>query len=142
MVRVFRWLLRLVTGALVLCLGATVLLYWFFARSIPDYTAELTVDGLGAEAEIVRDNANVPHIFAASDRDAYFALGLAHAQDRLWQMMMFRRTAQGRLSELFGARTFRFDDLMRRLDLYPWLWSPSGRRTHTRPRRLRPMPRG
>ena len=119
MVRLFRWLLRLVTGVFILCLGVTVLLYWFFARSIPDYAAELTVDGLGAEAEIVRDNANVPHIFAASDRDAYFALGLAHAQDRLWQMMTLRRTAQGRLSEIFGPRTFRFDDLMRRFDIYP-----------------------
>jgi penicillin amidase len=34
----------------------------------------------------------------------FFALGFAHAQDRLWQMTMLRRTAQGRLSELFGSR--------------------------------------
>ena len=119
MARLFRWLLRLFTGGLVLGVGTLVLLYWFFARSIPDYDATLTVEGLVSGADIVRDNANVPHIFADSDRDAYFALGVAHAQDRLWQMMTLRRTAQGRLSEIFGARTFRIDDLMRRLDLYP-----------------------
>ena len=106
-------------GTFLLGTGAAVLLYWFSTRSIPDYTATLTVEGLGAPVEIVRDNANVPHIFGAEDTDVFFGLGLAHAQDRLWQMMMMRRTAQGRLSEVFGARTFAIDDLLRRLDLYP-----------------------
>jgi penicillin amidase len=45
-------------------------------------------------------------------------LGYAHAQDRLWQMTVMRRTAQGRLSEVFGARTVTIDKLLRRLDLY------------------------
>ncbi len=47
-----------------------------------------------------------------------FGLGYAHAQDRLWQMTMLRRTAQGRLSELFGRETVQTDELMRRLGLY------------------------
>jgi penicillin amidase len=71
--------------------------------------------------EIVRDNANVPHIFpsiGASDEDAFFGLGYAHAQDRLWQMAVLRRTAQGRLSEVFGLRTVEIDTFVRRLDLY------------------------
>ena len=75
------------------------------SRSLPDYDKSLAVSGLTAPVEIVRDNANVPHVFAASDRDAYFGLGYAHAQDRLWQMTTLRRTAQGRLSEVFGTRT-------------------------------------
>ena len=74
--------------------------------------------GLPAEVEIVRDTANVPHVFAASEEAAMFGLGFAHAQDRLWQMTMLRRTVQGRLSELFGARTLQTDALLRRLDLY------------------------
>ncbi|MBT8475769.1 MAG: penicillin acylase family protein, partial [Alphaproteobacteria bacterium] len=119
MATLFRWLLRFFSGAVLLGLAATVLLYWFATRSIPDYDATLEVAGPSAPIEIVRDNANVPHIFGASDRDVYFGLGFAHAQDRLWQMMMSRRTVQGRLSEVFGARTFAVDDLMRRLDLYP-----------------------
>jgi penicillin amidase len=66
----------------------------------------------------VRDNANVPHIFGKADMDVFFGLGFAHAQDRLWQMMMTRRTAQGRLSELFGASTLEIDKVLRRLDIY------------------------
>ena len=48
----------------------------------------------------------------------FFGLGFAHAQDRLWQMIMLRRTAQGRLSEVFGARTLDIDKLLRRFDIY------------------------
>jgi len=66
----------------------------------------------------VRNNANVPHIFGSTDEDVFFALGFAHAQDRLWQMTQLRRTAQGRLSEIFGQRTTRIDEILRRYDLY------------------------
>jgi penicillin amidase len=48
----------------------------------------------------------------------FYALGFAHAQDRLWQMTMLRRTAQGRLSEIFGQPTVKVDELLRRFDLY------------------------
>ena len=114
----FRWLLRILTGLLVLGVLALALLYYFGSRSIPDYTADHSVRGLNAPLEIVRNNANVPHIFGETDHDVYFGLGYAHAQDRLWQMTMMRRTVQGRLSEIFGARTARIDELLRRLDLY------------------------
>ncbi|MBT8415183.1 MAG: penicillin acylase family protein [Boseongicola sp.] len=119
MLRLFRWLTRITTGLVMLAIAATILLYWFFSRSIPDYTEDFRVAGLSAPVEIVRDNANVPHIFGETDEDVYFGLGLAHAQDRLWQMLLLRRTAQGRLSELFGQRTVATDRLLRRLDLYP-----------------------
>lgn len=114
----FRWLFRLVTAGFVLAGLTMALVYYFASRSVPDYSAEVTLDGLSAEVEIVRDNANVPHIFGANDADVYFGLGYAHAQDRLWQMTMLRRTVQGRLSELFGDRTIQTDALLRRLDLY------------------------
>lgn len=119
MLRLFRWLVRIVTGLVLLGLISILLLYWFFSRSIPPYDETLDVAGLSAPVEIVRDNAGVPHIFGETDHDVYFGLGLAHAQDRLWQMLMLRRTAQGRLSELFGARTVRIDELLRRFELYP-----------------------
>lgn len=119
MVRLFRWLLRSVIAVIALSILAVLLLYWFFSRSIPEYSGSFDVTGIAQPVEIVRDNANVPHIFGTQDNDVYFGLGLAHAQDRLWQMMLLRRTAQGRLSELFGTRTLRTDDLIRRLDLYP-----------------------
>lgn len=118
MAHTFRWLLRIFTGLVVLAALGLTLVYYFASRSLPDYNAEHRVEGIGAEVEIVRDNASVPHIFGASDADVYFGLGFAHAQDRLWQMTMLRRTAQGRLSELFGERTLKIDELLRRLDIY------------------------
>jgi len=114
----FRWLLRIFTGLVVLGLLALIIGYTFAARSLPDYSATYSAPALSAPVEIVRDNASVPHVFGAQDADVYFGLGFAHAQDRLWQMTMLRRTAQGRLSELFGQRTLRIDELLRRLDVY------------------------
>ena len=119
MALIFRWLIRLAFALIVLGVGVVMLAYYFALRSLPDYDDTLDVAGITAPVEIVRDNANVPHIFGQTDEDVFFALGMAHAQDRLWQMTMLRRTSQGRLSELFGARTLPIDSLIRRLDLYP-----------------------
>lgn len=118
MLTAFRWMLRALL--LVLALGGLALggAYYFVSRSLPDYNATWSVAGISAPVEIVRSNADVPHIFGANDNDAFYALGFAHAQDRLWQMTLMRRTVQGRLSEIFGAKTLRTDELMRRLDLY------------------------
>ena len=118
MALLFRWLLRLVSVMIFMIVGTFGLAYYFASRSLPDYDAESVVRGLNAPVEIVRDNANVPHIFGESDADVYFALGFAHAQDRMWQMTMLRRTAQGRLSELFGERTLEIDKVIRRYDIY------------------------
>ena len=115
---VFRWMLRLFTGLIALTLVALVILYYFLSRSLPDYSEGFTIEGISAPVEIVRNNDNVPHIFGATDEDVFFALGFAHAQDRLWQMTMLRRTVQGRLSEVFGERTLKLDELLRRYDLY------------------------
>lgn len=115
---IFKWLLRGVVAALVVA-GIAGLGVWYLAgRSLPDYDAEETVSGLTGDVEIVRDAHGVPHILGSTDGDSYFALGYVHAQDRLWQMTMMRRTAQGRLSALFGERTLAVDDLLRRFDLY------------------------
>ncbi len=118
MFTLFRWLLRIVTGAFVLGLAAFVLTWWFLSRSLVDYDEDFTLSGLTAPVEVVRNNDSVPHIFGQTDEDVFFALGFVHAQDRLWQMTMLRRTAQGRLSELFGPATLQVDELIRRLDLY------------------------
>jgi penicillin G amidase len=114
----FRWLLRITAGLVVLVVLAVALIYFLASQSLPDYDHTVDVTGLEDPVEIVRDNANVPHILAKSDAGVYFGLGYAHAQDRLWQMTIMRRTVQGRLSEVFGTRTLKIDRLLRRLDLY------------------------
>ena len=92
--------------------------WYVLSRSLPEYTKTVQLEQLIAPVEIVRDTANVPHIFGKNDHDTLFALGYAHAQDRLWQMTMLRRTAQGRLSELFGEATLPIDMTVRRLAIY------------------------
>ncbi len=118
MALIFRWLIRLAAGLIVLTVLVVATVYWLASRSLPEYTDDVAVRGLGAPVEIVRDNANVPHIFGETDADVFFGLGFTHAQDRMWQMIMLRRTAQGRLSEVFGTATLDIDRLLRRLDLY------------------------
>ncbi|MEL6588187.1 MAG: penicillin acylase family protein, partial [Pseudomonadota bacterium] len=118
MARVFPWLVRLTTAAMVLAAVVIAFVYYVVSRSLPDYDRRVEVAGITAPVEILRDTANVPHIFGQSDADSYFGLGYAHAQDRLWQMTMLRRTAQGKLSEVFGTATIELDEVMRRLDIY------------------------
>ena len=118
MLTTFTWLFRIATALVALAVVVVLGVYYFLSRSLPDYDAAWQVRGVGATVEIARTNHAVPHIFGESDADVFFGLGFAHAQDRLWQMALMRRTAQGRLSELFGERTLRTDELLRRLDLY------------------------
>ena len=118
MLTLFRWLLRIATALVVIFVIGVAGLYYFLSRSVPDYDTTWRVRGLDAAVEIARNTHNVPHIFGETDADVFFGLGFAHAQDRLWQMTLLRRTAQGRLSEVFGARTLRTDELLRRLDIY------------------------
>jgi penicillin amidase len=95
-------------------------LSWYSRRSLPAIAGELKVPGVDAGVEVIRDRWGVPHIYANTLHDLFFAQGFIHAQDRLFQMEMNRRTAQGQLSELFGeialdtdraTRTFGFNRL-------------------------------
>src|SRR5262249_18018075 len=89
-----------------------------FQHSLPSYNGTAKVSGLAAPVRILRDRYAIPHIMAASYDDAAFALGYAHAQDRLWQMEMARRFIQGRLSELLGELALTTDVMMRAMGLY------------------------
>ncbi|MEP7200149.1 MAG: penicillin acylase family protein, partial [Chloroflexota bacterium] len=85
----------------------------FMRRSLPQVDGTLTLDGLRAPVEIIRDTWGVPHIYAQSMDDLLFAQGFVHAQDRLWQMEMNRRVGQGRLAELFGTIAVGTDHFIR-----------------------------
>lgn len=118
MLKLFQWLVRITSAILALVVIAFLAAQYFLSRSLPDYEEDFTLSGLDGPVEIVRDTSAIPHIFGQTDADVFFALGFAHAQDRLWQMTMLRRTAQGRLSEIFGERTAGIDEILRRFDLY------------------------
>ena len=102
--------------ALVVVVGAG--LFVWVQSSLPRKSGEIRATQLAATAEIVRDVQGVPYIFAENQRDAAFALGVAHAQDRLWQMELQRRLGAGRLSEILGSRTLSVDRNMRTMGFY------------------------
>ena len=78
-------------------------------RALAAIDGELTVPGLRAPVEVIRDEWGVPHIYAQNDDDLFFAQGYVMAQDRLWQMEMWRRWREGRLAEIFGPEALDYD---------------------------------
>lgn len=71
------------------------------ARAIVAETTH-TLPGLRAPVEVRRDRWGVPHIYAKNQHDLFFAQGYVAAQDRLFQMEMWRRQGEGRLAEVLG----------------------------------------
>src|SRR5688572_25901493 len=63
----------------------------------------IRVPGLKQDVQVLRDEWGVPHIYAQSTEDLFFAQGYVLEQDRLWQMEMWRREAEGKLAEVLGA---------------------------------------
>ena len=64
---------------------------------------------------VVRDRWGVPHIYAQNEHDLFFAQGFVQAQDRLFQMDLWRRSVQGRLSEVLGPNFVERDAMTRRI---------------------------
>ncbi|HYD99810.1 MAG TPA: penicillin acylase family protein [Alphaproteobacteria bacterium] len=116
--RLRTWLKRIALALLALVVAVPAGLGFVLWRSQARIDGTLDLPGLNAEARIVRDRHGIPHITAGNERDAAFALGYAHAQDRMWQMDMFRRYAAGRLSEVLGEATVQTDRFTRTLGLY------------------------
>jgi penicillin G amidase len=84
-------------------------------RALAQIDGEIDVPRLGADVRVARDEWGVPHISASSPVDLFFAQGFVVAQDRLWQMEIWRRTAEGRLAEIAGPRAVQRDRLARLL---------------------------
>jgi penicillin amidase len=82
---------------------------------VPQLSGDLAVAGLTAPVRVIRDTWGVPHIYARNDGDLFFAQGFVQAQDRLFQMDLWRRSAQGRLSEVLGPNFIERDAMTRRI---------------------------
>ncbi|BAM00476.1 MULTISPECIES: penicillin acylase family protein [Caldilinea] len=95
----------LIVLLILVLLGAALFLHlywWRMQRAAPKLDGTVKATGFDQPVEILRDKHGVPHIYAQTEADLYRALGWVHAQDRFWQMEQARRTAQGRLAEIFG----------------------------------------
>jgi len=107
-----------ITGTLLAGLIVAVLFFrHLLVKSFPVTEGTVPVAGVAAPVDVYRDGYGIPHVKATTTADLMFAAGYVHAQDRLWQMDLLRRAGEGRLSELFGARTLQIDMMFRMLDL-------------------------
>src|SRR5512132_2569117 len=114
MSRAWRW----VAAVVVVAIGGPALAgLWLLSSAMPA-TGRHEVEGLNAPVSLFRDRWGVPPIFAEPDEDASFALGWAHAEERLWQMETMRRLGAGRLADIRGRAARSSGRWMRTLVFY------------------------
>jgi len=106
--------LAAVAGVAIILVGAWLVLT---RMSFPRVRGTQKLEGLSAPVTIQRDRYGVPHIYARTSKDLFFAEGYVHAQDRFWQMEFCRRIGEGRLSELFGKSQLQTDIFLRTLGI-------------------------
>src|SRR5512147_2311241 len=71
-------------------------------KSFPQIGGHITLDGLDGTVDIYRDQMGIPHVYATTAHDLFFAQGYVHAQERFWQMDFYRHVGEGRIAEMFG----------------------------------------
>lgn len=116
--KILRALKLFLAAVLVLVVGLGIWGWTFVRSSLPAYGDSLALPALDAEVTIYRDQYGVPHIFAQTVHDLFFAQGYVQAQDRLWEMDLSRRAVQGRLAEIFGADYVDADHFLRTIGFY------------------------
>jgi penicillin G amidase len=96
-------------------LGFAALSVGVAAVADSDIHGEKTLRGLLMPVRVQRDRWGVPHIYAKNPHDLFFAQGFVVAQDRLFQMELWKRSGQGRLAEVLGPAAVERDSNARRL---------------------------
>src|SRR6266853_1288841 len=72
-------------------------------KALAVVSGKLRVQGLREPVRVLRDKWGVAHVYAHNQHDLFLAQGVVAAQDRLFQMELWKRSGQGRLSEILGA---------------------------------------
>jgi penicillin amidase len=104
--------------ALLALVVLAVLVGWLWLRGrVPDPNGTVQLPGQRDSVEVLYDGYGVPHIYAQSEADLFYAFGYVHARDRLFQMELLRRLADGRLAEVFGPAALPSDRFFRTLSL-------------------------
>jgi penicillin G amidase len=81
--------------------------------ALPQLDGTIHLPGLSAPVTVRRDAHGVPYIEAATQDDVFTAQGYVTAQDRLWQMDLWRRNADGELAEILGPELVKHDTMQR-----------------------------
>jgi penicillin amidase len=103
----------LVLLVVLLAIGAR----WYIGRAEADPTRDAVIPGLHGNVEVWRDSLGVPHVWAKDEEDLFRAVGYVQAQDRLFQMELFRRVADGRMAEVLGPQLVDTDRFLRTLGM-------------------------
>lgn len=113
----FTILRKLLIGLLTLLilLAAGIFIYLQYLQ--PSLNDDIQLKGLKQDVEVLYDNYGIPHLYAKNQDDLFQAFGYVHARDRLFQMEILRRLADGRLSEVFGEKALPTDKFFRTLSL-------------------------
>jgi penicillin amidase len=114
--RVVRGVLKgIVLVVIVALIGVVGLLAGVTGRGLSQTSGTLKVSGLTSAVTVVRDDAGIIQIQADSSHDLFLAQGYVHAQERMWQMEVWRHISSGRMAELFGEDLVGTDRYIRTL---------------------------
>lgn len=104
---------RVLLLVVLLVAGAAAAFTVWLRSARPQLDGTMVLPGLPAPVTVLRDSLGVPFIEAPDEASLVFAQGFVHAQDRLWQMELIRRVAEGRLSEILGPGLVETDRFLR-----------------------------
>ncbi len=116
--RIIKITLSVLVSVILLVMVIAAVAYFMLNRTLPEYSGNEKVNGITSTVKIYRDSLAIPYIKANDEEDAAFALGYLHAQERLFQMDLMRRAIEGRLSEVIGDKTVKFDKMFRTFGFY------------------------
>ena len=111
MKKIFKFLLYLLF--FILSILSAFLAYYYFDQTICKGKITILTNDLSAPVHIHTDEYGFVHIKANTRKDAFFAIGVTHARDRLFAIDVFRRVARGRLSEIIGEKGLEIDKITR-----------------------------
>jgi penicillin amidase len=87
----------------------TIILVLQIATAAAQENQQLTVPGLKATVEVLRDKWGVNHIYANNQYDLFFTQGYCAVKDRLFQFEIWRRQATGTVAEILGSQELKRD---------------------------------
>ncbi|MFP5342882.1 MAG: penicillin acylase family protein [Candidatus Limnocylindria bacterium] len=102
-------------GVLVVLVAGLGALAYVTGRALPQVSGTIRIAGLQGEVTVHRDIDGIAHIAAGTPHDLFLAQGYVHAQERMWQMEVWRHIGAGRLAELFGPDQLDTDRFIRTL---------------------------
>lgn len=116
--RIRKWMYVVVGIVLVVLVAAGVGYGLLYGATQPKTTGNLDLSGLIAPVQIIHEPDGLTHIKAHNLHDLFFAEGVAHAQQRLFQMDLQRRLGEGRLAAVVGKGGLTIDRFFRTLGVY------------------------